>query len=203
MTAHLVWITGRAAAGKSTLITELSTQLQARNLIATTYVDETILLDLVRADTDHVHHWHPERTHRIAFRSGRLFDDSLRVLNGHLLSELDRGGLAIVELARGQHHPPVDVTYRRALDLLDPRLWPHSTVFRLDVDFTAQLHRNTTRSTGTRHGTPDDIMHTLYRDDDPTAFTDAGIPVTTLPASAPPRANAAQVLTAIRPGPDH
>lgn len=197
MTARLIWITGRAAAGKSTVVAELVSLLRARGVHPAVHVDEAILLDLVRADVGHQHHWHPGADHRIAFRSGHLFDESLRVLNRRLVDQADRGGVAVVELARGCHTPPVDVTYRRALDLLDGRLWACSTVFRLAVDFGVQLDRNAARRTGTGHGTPVDVMEALYRADDPESFTRAGVPITELPSSDPPPVNAARVLAAL------
>lgn len=186
MTARLIWVTGRAAAGKSTVIGHLAARLRERQLYPVIYNDEELLLGLVRGDTDHRHHRHPHGDDRLVFTTGHLFDQSLRLLNQHLLHELDiPGALAIVELARGRHTPPVDVTYRRAVQLFDPRLWPHSTVFRLEVDVDTQLARNAARHTGTGAGTPEEVMQALYTADDPEAFTAAGIDLHQLPAGDP------------------
>lgn len=198
MTARLVWVTGRAAAGKSTVITELVRQLRQHGRHPVVYNDEDLLLALVRGDTHHRHHRHPHDDNRIAFTTGHLFDQSLRLLNEHLVHELDiPDALTIVELARGRHTPPVDVTYRRALDLLDPQLWARSLVFRLHVDVDAQLRRNTDRRTGTGAGTPEEVMRQLYTDDDPHTWTAAGIPITHLPAHDTPDRNAARIRTAL------
>lgn len=194
MNKQLVWITGRAAAGKSTLMAHLVNTLAVNATPPSVYVDEEILLELVRDDADHVHHWHPHHDHRIAFRTGHLFDECLRVLNARLLDHLSRPGLALIELARGRHAPPIDVTYRKAAEILDSRLWASSLVFRLDVEYAEQVHRNTGRTTGTGSGTPAEIMRTLYGEDDPATFVRLGIPVHTLPASDPPVVNAERVL---------
>jgi hypothetical protein len=69
-------------------------------------------------------------------------------------------------------------------------------VFRLELDFTAQLQRNADRHTGTGHGTPDDVMHDLYTDDDPCSLTAADIAYATLPATRQPHQNAALILAA-------
>lgn len=186
MTAPLIWITGRAAAGKSTVIGHLAARLRERCLHPVIYNDEELLLALVRDDTGHRHHRHPHGDGRLVFTTGDLFDESLRLLNQHLLHELSTpGALAIVELARGRHAPPVDVTYRRAVQLFDRRLWPQSAVFRLDVDVDTQLARNAARRTGTGAGTPEEVMRALYTADDPEAFTAAGIDLHQLPADDP------------------
>lgn len=194
----LIWITGRAATGKSTVIAALTPALRALGIEATVHSDEAILLHLVADDTDHRHHWHPDGEHRIAWRDGHLFDQSLTLLNTRLLADLDAGRVAVVELARGQHTPPVDVTYRRALQLLDPRLWATSTVCRLDVDFQTQLDRNTARRTGTGAGTPEPIMRDLYQHDDPDTLDRAGIPYLTLPATNDPATIAGIILTTLQ-----
>ena len=196
MTGRLIWITGRAAAGKSTVIAHLAAALKQHRRYPVVYNDEDLLLGLVRADTHHHHHEHPGGDpQQIRFTTGHLFDESLRVLNAHLLHEITiPGAIAIVELARGRHEPPVDLTYRRALQLFDARLWPHSTVFRLDIDVDTQLARNAARHTGTGNGTPDEIMRQLYTADDPQSFIDAGITVHPLLATDPAAA-AQRILT--------
>jgi Adenylylsulphate kinase len=198
VTGRLIWITGRAAAGKTTLINTLAERLRQHEIDPAVHSDEQILLQLAADDTGHLHHHHPHNDHRIAFHTGHLFDESLRVLNSHLLAALDHDQTAIVELARGSHHPPIDLTYRHAAHLFDQRLWRHSVVFRLQVDFATQLRRNAHRTTGTGAGTPEEIMARLYRRDDPTGFTAVGIPITTLSAADTPAANATRIISQLR-----
>jgi hypothetical protein len=130
------------------------------------------------------------------FRTGHLFDEGLRSISRRLtaLIEACAADVVLVELARGSPGPPIDVSYQRALNLIDRRVWQCSTVFRLGVPTPTQLERNRVRREYTGRGTPDEVMHNLYADDSPESFVDAGIPVTHLSSSFPPRVTAAQVL---------
>lgn len=196
---RVVWVTGRAGTGKSTLTAALDAQLRARGHAPLVLCDEQLLLDLARADVDHDHHWHPHGDERIAFRDGHLFDEGLRLINTRLLDHLAGSGLALVELARGRHAPPIDVTYHRALQLVDRRVWHFSTVLRLDVAFGDQLARNRRRAAGTGRGTPEEIMYSLYSADDPESLTAAGIPVMTLPGLGDAAAGASWILATFGP----
>lgn len=196
MTGSLIWITGRAATGKSTVVHALVDHLRSHGANPVVLSDENLLLRLKQQDTRHVHHWHPHGDERLAWRTGDLFDQSVRELSDLAVAQLEAGRLTLIELARGRRTPPIDVSYRRALDLIDPRVWARSAVFRLELDFTAQLQRNAGRHTGTGHGTPEDIMHALYSDDDPCSLTAADIVYATLPATRQPHQNAALILSA-------
>ena len=187
----IIWVTGRAATGKSTVI---STVKAALNNTPAVFSDEELLHELAHADTTHEHHWHPHGDHRMAFRGGWLFDEGLRVISRNVLKIADRGGLALVEMARGSSAEGVDVTYRRALQLIHPAVWAHSTVYRLNASVDEQAPRNAQRG-GT---TPDDIMATLYASDDPESFTRAGIPIVDIPAGTAPQEVAEAILTRLR-----
>jgi hypothetical protein len=181
-----IWITGRAATGKSTLIRELTARLTEIGQTPSVVTDEEILLGLVRADVGHRHHSHPQGDHRISFTDGHLFDQGVIELGHRVdrhLSEEPGAGPVIVELARGC--APIDVSYQRALDLLDPRLWARSRVYRLDVPWPVQTIRNHQRLHGSGKGPDLAILRQLYRRDDPRPFTAAGIAVTTLPPASP------------------
>lgn len=192
----IIWITGRAATGKSTVIAAVDHALRTRGSTPTVLCDERILLDLVAADTEHRHHHHPYGDTRFAFHDGHLFDQAVRAINTQLTAMVDRGddGVVLVELARGVPGP-VDVSYQRALELIEPRLWAHSTVYRLHTLFGTQLRRNHARTQRTGRGVPEQVMRSLYHRDDPAAFTRAGIRVLSLPADNTPTHNAELILT--------
>lgn len=183
---QLIWITGRAATGKTTLIRELVTRLTEDGSQPLVVSDEEILLRLVRADTEHHHHAHPHGDHRIVFRDGRLFDQGLIELGHRLQDALASAShrLVLVELARGCS-APIDVSYQRALDVLDPGLWDHSHVYRLNVPWPVQASRNNQRLRASGKGPDPSILRQLYRRDDPRPLAAAGIPVTTLPPANP------------------
>lgn len=183
---RILWITGRAATGKSTLVTELDTRLRAAGVTPYRLCDEDLLLALTSADHQHAHHRHPAGDPaRFVPTSGYLFDQGLRIISRRLLRLIDASAeVVLVEAARGRS-APVDVSYRRTLDLIDPRVWDHSFVFRLDTPLDVQITRNQQRLARTGHGTPEAILLDLYDQDDPAAFVRAGIPVTTLPTDDP------------------
>lgn len=191
----IIWITGRAATGKTTVIAALDHALRARGTTPTILCDEHLLLGLVAADTAHRHHYHPHADHRFTFGTGHLFDEAIRAINTELTALVHHGGdaIALVELARGAPGT-VDVSYQRALELIDTRLWAHSTVYRLHVPFGTQLHRNHARARCAGHSVPEKVMRELYHRDDPAAFTRAGIRVISLPADAPPAQTAELIL---------
>lgn len=192
----IVWITGRAATGKTTLIIEIEARLRSLGYTVHRLCDEDILFTLKAADTGHEHHWHADGDPaRFRLRSGHLFDEGLRAISADLVKLLnsDRNVIAVVELARGRAEP-IDVSYRRALDLIDPRLWACSSVFRLELPFASQATRNEHRAAMGGRTTPQDTLHDLYRDDDPEIFLRAGIWITNLQADTDPSANAAAVL---------
>jgi hypothetical protein len=196
MTA-IVWITGRAATGKSTLLAELEARLRGRRPVQR-HCDEDLLFALKAADTEHLHHWHPgEDRERFLLRSSYFFDEGLRIINAALCDLVDFGAnaVALVELARGRSGP-IDVSYRRALELIEPRIWSHSAVFRLDLPFATQERRNERRA-ATGRATPPDALADLYGDDDPESLGRAGIPLTTLPAVQDPAVLATAVLEII------
>jgi hypothetical protein len=187
----ILWVTGRAATGKTTVVRAVRAELETRGEETTYLCDEALLYQLKADDTDHLHHWHPHHDGRFEFRTGYLFDEGLRRINADLLSFLGRGsGLAVVELARGGGTSVVDLTYRRALTLVDAQVWSHSTVVRLHADFATQRARNQERIQRTGHGTPEPIMTSLYQNDDPQSLTTAGIPILDVPASGPTSAAA-------------
>lgn len=182
-----IWITGRAATGKSTLIRELTARFEEAGRAPALVSDEEILLGLVRLDVEHRHHSHPHGDHRISFTDGHLFDQGITELGHRVQQHLSAGpggGPVIVELARGCS-APLDLSYQRALDLLDPRLWARSRVYRLDVPWPVQTTRNHQRLHASGKGPDLAILRQLYRRDDPTPFTAAGITVTTLPPANP------------------
>lgn len=198
---RFVWITGRAASGKSTLIAEVEAHLRDGRRAVHRLSDEDLLFGLKTADISHEHHWHPdEDPARFLLRSGHFFDEGVRIISAHLvdLMRADDSSVAIVELARGRAAAPIDVSYRRALELTDQRIWPHSTVFRLVAPFAVQSERNRQRAAAPGgRATPAAMLYDLYRDDDPDTLVQAGIPVVGLDGRADPRDNASVVLRAM------
>jgi hypothetical protein len=194
----VVWITGRAATGKSTVLTACLDQLHStgQRLVL---CDEELLFQLKRADTTHSHHYHPHGDHRFAFRDGYLFDEGLRRISTITLAAIQTGAadVVLVELARGSAVQPVDLTWRHALDLIDPRIWPHSLVFRLDAPVHFQLDRNRHRTTDGQPHTPEQILCSLYANDDPDSLTGAGITVHPIPHTMAPDQAASLVINTL------
>lgn len=187
MTA-LVWITGRAATGKSTLLAACLARLRRAGHDPLHLCDEELLFQLKRADTTHAHHYHLHGDGRFLFRDDYLFDEGLRHISTSALAAIQAGSpaLVLVELARGSAAPPVDLTWRHALDLIDPRVWPHSLVFRLDAPVQVQLDRNRHRTINGQPHTPEQILRNLYAHDDPDSLIRFGIAVHPIPHTLPP-----------------
>jgi hypothetical protein len=186
MTA-VVWITGRAATGKSTLLAACLARLRQAGHDPLRLCDEELLFQLKHADTTHAHHYHPYGDRRFLFRDGYLFDEGLRRIGAAVLAVLAGSpAYVLIELARGSAAPPVDLTWRHALDLIHPRIWPHSLVFRLDAPVQVQLDRNRQRTTDGQPHTPEQILHSLYAQDDHDSLIRAGIAVQPIPHTLPP-----------------
>ena len=209
---RVVWISGRAATGKSTLLAACLARLRHAGHHPLRLCDEELLFQLKHADTTHAHHYHPYGDRRFLFRDGYLFDEGLRRISTRVLTAIQTGSPAIVlvELARGSAAPPVDLTWRHALDLIDPRIWPHSLVFRLDAPVQVQLDRNRQRTSDGQPHTPEQILHSLYAQDDPDSLIRAGIAVQPIPHTLPPGQAASLVIstldstaTSMRPCRDH
>ncbi|MGH8896519.1 MAG: hypothetical protein ACRDZ4_05705 [Egibacteraceae bacterium] len=192
-----MWVTGRAATGKSTVIAACVARLRADSREPLVLSDEELLLQLQEADVEHRHHYHPHGDHRFLFRDGYLFDQGLRRINARLLEAIASGSsdIVLVELARGAAAPVADVSYRRALALIDPRVWAQSLVFHLDVSYRLQLQRNRARAIEKASATPAQVMRDLYTHDDHETLTTAGITVHTLPADCPAKEVAAIILS--------
>ncbi len=187
MTTTVVWITGRAATGKSTLLAACRARLRAAGHEPLCLCDEELLFQLKRVDTSHAHHYHPhgDDARRFLFRDGELFDEGLRRISAAALAALQAGSptFVLVELARGtsQAQPPVDLSWRRALELIDSRIWLSSLVFRLDAPLQVQLARNRQRTSDGQPHTPEQVLARLYHHDDPHSLTRAGIVVHSIP----------------------
>ncbi|MGH8900673.1 MAG: hypothetical protein ACRDYA_03095 [Egibacteraceae bacterium] len=181
---RIVWITGRAAAGKSTVIAACVTRLRAYGHEPAVPSDEELLFRLKEADVEHCHHYHPHGDHRFLFRDGYLFDEGLRRINARLLEVSATGSrdIVLVELARGATTAVADVSYRRALELIAPLVWAQSLVFYLDVADSVQVQRNRARSITSR-ATPEPVMRDLYAHD-PESLAAAGIIVHAITATA-------------------
>lgn len=195
----LVWITGRAATGKSTLLAACLARLRQAGRDPLHLCDEDLLFQLKDADTTHAHHYHPHGDRRFLFHDGYLFDEALRRISNTALSAIQTGSpaLVLVELARGSASPPVDLTWRRALDLIDSHIWPHSLVFRLDAPVHVQLDRNRHRTPDRQPHTPEQILRSLYAHDDPDSLTRAGITVHPIPHTIAPDQAALLVIDAL------
>lgn len=192
---RIAWVTGRAAAGKTTVIAACVSQLRAQGLQPVVLSDERLLFRLKEADVEHRHHYHPHGDDRFVFRDGYLFDEGLRQINARLVEAITSSSpdIVLVELARGQTTAVVDVSYQRALALVDSQVWAHSLVFRLEVPYRIQVERNRTRAVDKGGATPDEIMRDLYAHDDPESLTVAGITISTIP----PRMSAWQAAAII------
>ncbi|RCG19097.1 hypothetical protein DQ384_38110 [Sphaerisporangium album] len=199
--AWVIWVTGPAACGKSTLtrtVVELLTHERPEAAV-TVLSDEQLLLEAVAADLGHTHHRHPFGDWRFV-ADGYLFDEGVRRISDRLadLVAADPDAVAVVELARGGHADGVDVTYRHALDLIDPRLWQHSTVVALAVPWPERCRRNLARIRTSGHGTAAEVMEALYRGADPGEWRRAGITAHVLDGRTHPRELARQILTRAR-----
>ncbi len=185
--------------GQTTLLATCRARLRQAGHDPLHLCDENLLFQLKGADTTHAHHYHPHGDHRFAFRDGYLFDEGLRRISNTALATIQTGSptLLLVELARGTAQPPVDVTWRRALELIDPRIWPHSLVFRLEAPVHIQLDRNRHRTTDGQPHTPEQILRSLYANDDPQSLTSAGIGVHPIPHTMAPDQAASQVINTI------
>lgn len=197
MTA-VIWVTGPAACGKSTLAAQVTKLLRSQqpHRPVELLTDEELLLAAVAADTSHQHHTHPYGDQRF-IADGYLFDDGVRQISARVLRNIAAGTITVVELARGGHDPGsgVDVTYQRALELIDPSVWPHSTAIALAVPWQVRCSRNLGRARAHGRGTPPEVMTALYQRAQPAEWTAAGITVNILDGQADPSRNAAQVLT--------
>lgn len=92
----IVWVTGRAAAGKSTVIMACVARLRSCGYEPAVLSDEQLLFRLKETDGKHRHHYHPYGDHRFLFRDGYLFDEGLRWINAWLLKEIATGSPRIV-----------------------------------------------------------------------------------------------------------
>ncbi len=193
---RVVWISGRAATGKSTLLAACLARLRHAGHHPLRLCDEELLFQLKQADTTHTHHYHPHDDRRFLFRDGYLFDEGLRRISTRVLTAIQTGSPAIVlvELARGTAVAPVDLTWHHALDLIHPHVWPHSLVVRLDAPAQVQLDRNRQRTTDGQPHTPEQILHSLYAHNDPDTLAHAGIAVHPIPHTLPPDQAAALVI---------
>lgn len=192
----LVWITGRAATGKSTLLAACLARFRAAGHYPWRLCDEELLFQLKRADTAHAHHYHPHGDRRFLFRDGYLFDEGLRRISATALAAIHAGSPAVVlvELARGSAQPPLDLTWRHALDLIHPDIWPHSLVFRLHAPARVQLRRNRERTPDGQPHTPEQVLQNLYALDDADTLIQAGIGVYPIPHTLPPDQAASLVI---------
>jgi hypothetical protein len=192
----VVWITGRAATGKSTLLAACLTKLHHAGRRPLVLCDEELLFQRKAADTAHAHHYHPHGDDRFAFHDGYLFDEGLRRISTTSLFAIqtESPALVLVELARGSARQNIDLTWRHALDLIDPRIWPHSLVFRLDAPLQVQLDRNRHRSPDGQPHTPEQILRGLYAHDDPQSLSRGGITMHSIPQALPPEEAASLVI---------
>jgi hypothetical protein len=195
----VVWITGRAATGKSTLLAACLTKLHHPGQHPLVLCDEELLFQLKTADTAHAHHYHPHGDHRFAFHDGYLFDEGLRRISTTTMAAITAGApaLVLVELARGSARQNIDLTWRHALDLIDPRIWPHSLIFRLDAPLQVQLDRNRHRTPNGQPHTPEQILRGLYADDDPASLGRTGITVHPIAHRIPPEQAASLVVSTL------
>jgi adenylylsulfate kinase-like enzyme len=86
-----MWVTGRAAAGKTTVVEFVRAALTEAGQDPVVLCDEQLLRQLAREDVSHSHHWHPHGDQHIALRDGWLFDEGLRIIGRNVLNVIDHG----------------------------------------------------------------------------------------------------------------
>lgn len=166
----LLWVTGRAASGKSTFARLAQEECRKAALDTLSLCDEKLMLQIIEEDEAHEHHYHPYDDERFLFKSNYPFDEGIRRISSRLqelLQEKPKQPLVtIVELARGRCSGIMNFTFERALQLIDPEVVRHSHFFYLHSDWEQQLARNRARERDGQPHPPDFIMRELYSEDD-------------------------------------
>lgn len=167
---NIIWVTGRAASGKSTFIRIAEEECRDAMLETVFLSDEKFLFQIINEDVTHMHHYHPFDDDRFLFKTNYPFDEGIRRINERLNRilnlELDPPVVVLIEMARGRCQDVIDVSFQRAFSLIDPMVIRHSNFFYLKSRWVDQLERNRARQTDGEPHPPDSIMYDLYREDD-------------------------------------
>lgn len=166
----LLWATGRAACGKSTFVRIAEEECRDAMLDTISLCDEKMLFQVLDEDVDHLHHYHPHGDERFLFKSNHPFDEGIRRISSRLKRILEEPPaqtiVALVELARGKCNGIMNVTFERAISLIDPLVIQESHFFYLQSGWMDQLERNRAREADGQPHPPDAVMEALYSEDD-------------------------------------
>jgi hypothetical protein len=166
----ILWATGRAACGKSTFIRIATEECRNVSLDIVSLCDEGLLFQILDEDTDHVHHDHPFGDARFRLKSNYPFDEGIRRISTQLREMIDhppsKPVVALIELARGKVTDILNVSFQRAISLLDPVVITNSHFVYLQSALNEQLERNRIRQQDGQPHPPDAVMESLYGSDD-------------------------------------
>lgn len=167
-TPPFLWVTGQAAAGKSTFLREARAYCEAHGIPARFLNDEAFMLEVLERDTAHAYHEHPYGDERIRLTSNVPFDEGIREINRRLLAAANAGNADphFIELARGKKDGVLDVTFSRALELIDDEVLGKSTFLYVRSAWSQQLERNRKRASDGKPHPPEEIMENFYSSDD-------------------------------------
>jgi dephospho-CoA kinase len=170
MDTVLLWVTGRAASGKSTFARIAHKECKKMSLDILSLSDEALLFQIIEEDTLHEHHYHPHNDERFLFHSNYPFDEGIRRINTQLVELLNRKSIkplvAIIELARGKCSDIMNLSFKKALSLINEEVIDHSHFYYINTSWEKQLERNKARENDGKPHPPDSIMKDLYSDDD-------------------------------------
>jgi len=166
----LLWVTGRAACGKSTFARIAEEECRKTMIETLSLCDEKFMLQIIEEDKAHEHHYHPYDDERFLFKSNYPFDEGIHRISTQLkqlLQEKPKKPLvAIVELARGRCSGIMNFSFERALSLIDPNVIQHSHFYYLHSSWEQQLERNRAREQDGQPHPPEFLLRELYSEDD-------------------------------------
>lgn len=141
MNRNVIWISGQAASGKSTVIRELSTLLPNCRILS----DAEEMLRLNQEDVNHLYHSHPHGEGSFLLTSSHHFDTSIRRLVEKLKTETSK--TTFVELARGGGAAnDIDLSYRRFLEIVPQKIFNSSVFLYIRADWQVRIARNSKRA---------------------------------------------------------
>jgi len=163
-----IFITGLAGSGKTTAVQIIKKQLSKVSIPFLVLSDEEMLFQLHLEDQEELHHYHPVINQEcFLLKDNHFFDEGLSRINKELESINKRRipVMVLVELARGSKSQALDVTYKRALQIIDKSIIKKSLIIYLETPFDLRMKRNQTRGKNGEH-TPKQIMREIYKTDD-------------------------------------
>lgn len=165
---RIIFVTGAAASGKSTAVKVAEAYFKEKGITHRLFSDEEEMFKLISADTGNDHHYFPPGKKHFLFKDSFVFDEGLKRINSAILNEISSPTVnaILVEIARGGRSEHVDVTFNRALELLDQKITDRATFVFIQSSFKDRIKRNANRGDGQKEHTPAEVMRSIYIDVD-------------------------------------